>query len=280
MNIKILPYKLGSKTAKALASGLGAVRIHHQPKKSKYRGRTGDVIYNYGNGAKGFVWLKDSGVLLLNHPSAINRASSKTKAFEGVAGYLKGNKAVWKLPRFTTSKEEARGWINDGSVVYCRTLTRASEGRGIVVAHNVGELVSAPLYVEGITNIKREYRVHVFAGEVIDLVAKATESGKDDADMEIRNHNNGWVFVRDSVKVPDEVRKQLGKCAIETCKALGIDVAAVDIIRDTNNNVFMLEVNTAPGMEGTTLQKYSEALRKFCNKPTKLESQSAGGFYA
>ena len=44
-------------------------------------------------------------------------------------------------------------------------------------------------------------------------------------------------------------------------KALGLDFGAVDIIyNEAEDQHYVLEVNTAPGLEGTTLQKYTEAI--------------------
>lgn len=280
MSIKILPYKLGSKTAKALAREVGGIRIHHKANKSKYRGSSRDIIYNYGNASKGFSWLSRfiKNRRLLNHPDAIRKASSKVTAFQIVQQYLSKGKHQWYIPKFTTKRSEATTMAGSG-VVYCRTLTRASEGRGIVVAHNAGEVVSAPLYTEGLMNTKREYRAHVFNGEVIDLVAKATASGGENPNQEIRSHDNGWIFTRDAIKIPSDVKKIIIACAVETCETLGIDVAAVDILRTTDNKVYMLEVNTAPGMEGTTIKKYAKALVVFHDTIINHEPQSAGGFF-
>jgi glutathione synthase/RimK-type ligase-like ATP-grasp enzyme len=278
--IKILPYNSGSKTAKALAMRVGAIRLHHQPQKSKYKGRPEDVIYNYGNGSTQFSWLSLflKNKRILNDPRAIKIASSKLDAFRLLEDTIKKNKVAWFLPEFTTSKAQASTYTQQGQVVYCRTLTRASEGKGIVVAHNPAEVVSAPLYTVGL-EAKREYRAHVFNGEVIDLVAKANKKGDDTANQEIKSHKNGWVFTRNSVTIPDDVQKMIVNCAIETCEFLGIDVAAVDILRTKDNKIYMLEVNTAPGMEGTTLDKYATALLKFHKQVLASKPQTAGGYF-
>lgn len=271
MSIKILPYKLGSKTAKDLAAILGVPRLHHNPTKSKFRYNYADLVYNYGNGNTDFGWLKNiPSKYLLNHPRYVGVASNKIKAFQALQQAIeKGTYTDIAIPDWTVSKAVAIEWAKEGHVVYCRQLTRASQGKGIVVAHNQEEVVSAPLFTKGIMNVKREYRAHVFKGEVIDLVAKAVEAGtSEDACHEIKSHANGWVFVRDAVKIPDAVKVNLVNTAIEAVEALRLDVAAVDLIRDNENNILILEVNTAPGMEGTTLDKYAIALREYDVKKT------------
>jgi len=41
--------------------------------------------------------------------------------------------------------------------------------------------------------------------------------------------------------------------------ALGLDFGAVDIVYNENDNkAYVLEINTAPGLSGTTLEKYVE----------------------
>lgn len=265
MSVKILPYRLGSNTAKALADAFGTIRIHHDPTKSKFRGGTKHVVYNYGN-ASVADWMADiPSNLLLNHPTCVTIASNKVRAFQALQAAIDSDEySNLSIPEWTVSKPVAEGWIKDGGVVYCRQLTRASQGRGIVVAHTADQLVNAPLYTKGVASIKREYRAHVFDGEVIDLVAKAAQNGQgEDVNQEIKSHDNGWIFVRDAVAIPDAAKEKLVNTAIETVEALGLDVAAVDIIRDDSNNLFVLEVNTAPGMEGTTLNKYVTALKEY-----------------
>jgi len=152
----------------------------------------------------------------------------------------------------------------NNTFVYCRTLSRASQGRGIVVAKTRDELVNAPLYTRGI-ECKREYRIHMFKGEMIDLVAKCIPSRIDDLGSAepndlIRNHHFGWVFARDAVTIPDEIIGQLKEIGSATMSALGLDFGAIDVVRDFDNNIYVLEVNTAPGMEGTTISRYADAI--------------------
>jgi hypothetical protein len=144
-------------------------------------------------------------------------------------------------------------------IVYARTLTRANSGRGIVVVHPGDPVPLAPLYTVGIL-CKREYRVHVFQGVVIDLVAKCKRNGDTETGDYIRNHSRGYIFARNSVKIPDSVRSNLSSLAVSTISALGLDFGAVDIIRSTENKLYVLEVNTAPGLDGTTLRAYINAI--------------------
>jgi glutathione synthase/RimK-type ligase-like ATP-grasp enzyme len=120
-------------------------------------------------------------------------------------------------------------------------------------------LVNAPLYVK-YKKKRKEYRVHVFKGQVID-VAEKRRRRKDERpatfDGYVRNLANGWVFCRDSIVKPAD----LDGLAIAACAALGLDFGAVDVIwNEKENKCYVLEVNTAPGLQGTTLTNYTNAI--------------------
>lgn len=157
-------------------------------------------------------------------------------------------------PEFTRDVAVARSWIADGSSVMCRTLLRASEGRGIVVAETEDQLVRAALYTRYVKK-KEEYRVHVLNGEVIDIQIKRKRKGfEGDRDTKVRNLANGYVFCRDAITEPEGIRE----LAIKATRSLGYLLGAVDIAFNVrNNNLVVLEVNASPGMQGTTLEKYA-----------------------
>jgi glutathione synthase/RimK-type ligase-like ATP-grasp enzyme len=160
-------------------------------------------------------------------------------------------------PEFTTDRSVAAGWLRDGFCVVCRTLLRGSEGRGIVVAEREDQLVAAPLYTKYVKK-KKEFRVHVLNGQVIDVQEKRKRKEfTDERDTRIRNVANGYVFCRDGLSEPSGLRS----LALAANSALGYSLGAVDIAyNEHNNHCFVLEVNSTPGMEGTTLQKYADAI--------------------
>lgn len=160
-------------------------------------------------------------------------------------------------PERTSDINVAREWILAGDSVMCRTLLRASEGRGIVVADSVEQLVRAPLYTRYVKK-KEEYRVHVLNGEVIDVQMKRKKRGFDgDRDTKVRNLANGYVFCRDGIVEPPELRRM----AVAATTALGYQLGAVDIARNVRHDrLVVLEVNANPGMQGTTLENYANAI--------------------
>jgi len=157
----------------------------------------------------------------------------------------------------TDNRATALKWIEDGSVVICRKLLRSSEGKGIVVAETAEQLVNAPLYTKYVPK-KEEYRVHVLDGEVIDVQMKRKRRGfEDERNTRIRNLANGYVFCRDGINEPTELRS----LAIKATRSLGYKLGAVDIAYNVKkDNLVVLEVNANPGMQGTTLENYSDCI--------------------
>lgn len=193
-------------------------------------------------------------IQLINQFDAVNRAGNKLLAFQR----LQENPNV-RIPTFSTSQEDARRWLADNLVVVCRTSLRGHSGAGIVIATNLDELVEAPLYVQYVKKIS-EFRVHVFQGNVIDVQQKRRRSDYDgEPDTRVRNHHTGWVYCRSDIEEPADLRDM----AIAAVRALSLDFGAVDCIYNRHHNqTTVLEVNTAPGLEGTTLERYTEAFSR------------------
>ena len=197
----------------------------------------------------------------VNNHKQVSLASNKLRTFqelEKVDGI--------RIPEFTPSGPTAREWLVAGVAVVCRTKLTGHSGDGIVLANGKeASLPAAPLYVKYIKK-QKEFRIHVAFGEVIDVQEKRKR--KDLADnfetnYQVRNHHTGWVYCREDIQEPEEMRGM----AIATVRALGLDFGAVDVIwNEKANQCFVLEVNTAPGLEGTTVEKYAEAFVKELRK--------------
>ena len=250
----LLPYKMASVSAKRLAlqvSDLLGARVRRVRHDGLYTPHRRSLAINYGSS----VWPAWVCNRFLNHPSSVALASNKLNAFQ------RFSEEQISCPEWTTDRDVAASWntATNGTVVVCRTLLNSHSGRGIILWRGEGELPQAPLYVK-YKKKRHEYRVHVFMGDVIDVTQKkrvARERRPDSYDGYIRNHSNGWVFARDGIVVPDDA----GPLAVCACDSLGLDFGACDIVwNEHENKSYILEVNTAPGLEGTTLQRYATAV--------------------
>lgn len=246
--IFIHPYKAGSESAKALANAIGAKRL--RVKDSKFKAKAGRIVINWGCSKLPPEVMK---CRVINPPEAVATAANKLAAFEAML-----DKA--RIPEFTDDLNEAKGWIAAGYTTVCRTILNGNSGAGIVLAEKEEELVKAPLYVKYVPK-KQEYRIHVRNGEVVDVQRKARrkDTPDDQVNWKIRNHDNGFIFARTDVDCPEDVTTQ----AVEAVKAVGLDFGAVDVIfNDKEKRAYVLEINTAPGLSGTTLEGYAEAFLK------------------
>jgi glutathione synthase/RimK-type ligase-like ATP-grasp enzyme len=256
--VKIVPYKSGSKSAKNLSTALKALghTVHRVDRDSPtYHNRGSHVMINWGCSGMTIP----IGVRILNRPHAVGVASNKLLAFqvmqrEGVS-----------VPEFTTDTEEASNWFQDGAVILSRHKLSGHSGEGIVLSGDDISIMKdgreCPLYVKYIKK-QSEYRVHVFNGQVIDIQQKRKrqETPNEEVNYQIRNHQNGWVFCRDGIEEPQGIRE----LAISACRSLELDFGGVDIIYNVKSNqCYVLEVNTAIGMENTTVERYSDAINQY-----------------
>lgn len=239
--LKLFPYKLGSQSAKVLASTLNVKRV-----KPTYNARRRDVIINWGNSRISDIIRSEHD---LNKHEAIALACNKLKTFNKLNG-----SGFIHIPDYTTHKDEAESWLQEGHTVYCRQTLTGHSGNGIIITGPSDVLADVPLYTKA-TKHKHEYRVHVFKGKVLDVQMKKKRLGSAGGSG-IRNHSNGWIYARCDVAPPDELLSS----AVQAVNLLGLDFGAVDIghrLRD--NKFFVFEINTAPGLVGTTLIKYANA---------------------
>ncbi len=252
MTIRIDPYKAASKGAKALSQRTGILRA---TTKQVQKHRTFDTVLNWGNSERRFHDAR-----YINDPEAVTLASNKLRSAR------RFGEAYITQPPYTTDGRIAGEWHESGRGVCCRTLLRASGGRGLTYVRgrrrndrcSNGRLVEAPLYTQYIKKAD-EYRIHVFDGNVIDVQQKRKrqEVPNEEVNYQIRNACNGWVFCRDDVDCPES----LMGLAIRAVSVCGLDFGAVDIGYNRDKETgYVFEVNTAPGVEGTTLDKYFEAI--------------------
>lgn len=234
----ILPYKLSSASAKELAMALGIKRT------SRLLNRP-DVI-NWGCNDPSLTQTINTG-------PAVAETADKIAAFRMMAA------ANVPTVEWTTNHVQAQQWYDEGNTVYCRTLTKAFGGRGIVVANKEDgvALVRAPLYTKYFKN-KEEYRVHVgktAQGYVVIFAQQKKKRREEDVNFKIRNHENGWVFCTEGVDIPEPVRT----AALAALASSKLVFGAIDIgfrVRDGHAAVF--EINTAAGITGKTTAAYAE----------------------
>lgn len=174
-----------------------------------------------------------------------------------ITQFRKFHEAGVSAPQFATDITSCNAM--DCKRIVARKLISSSEGKGIEVFEKGAQPPRAPLYTEYIPK-KKEFRVHVYNAEVIDVAQKRKRHEHTaERDAFVRNTANGYVFCRDNLVEPDGLRT----VAVDAVKSLGRIQGAVDVIwHEKRDKCYVLEVNSRPGMEGTTLQKYADAIIK------------------
>lgn len=244
MSIKLYSYNPNSQGAIALANALGIRRIKHNG--SRYIPRRGDCVINWGATSPPNNLIP----FMFNSPNRVSVVVNKLHAYNMLANFT---------PDHTTDIELARQWCREGTAVVCRTVLNGQGGAGIVIANTEQALVQAPLYVK-YKKKSDEYRVHVFNGTVIALQRKARRNDAEKVNWQVRNHANGFIFQRHGFDIPQSVID----IALQVINISGLVFGAVDIIWNAREErAYVLEINTAPGLEGSTLEDYTRAFREY-----------------
>ena len=299
MPIRIRRIPKTSPTARDLVSALSATvpsRLLNL-ENSVWRGKPKDLLINWGSSEPIASHIRAH---VLNKPTAVALAADKLKTFE-ILSQIDGVNIpyyidpVQHLGSLTSALTELITTY-DIDTLLIRTTTTGSGGEGIHVLPNIK--VSAadfadcdPEYIEyeeymgylcyliyhdetwapifaqaklitGYFKAPDEYRVHVMFGQPIFAQRKSLRTDElrpETPNFIIRNHTNGFIFQQNNVSIPQDALNQ----SVKAVQALGLDFGAVDIRVNSNGRPCILEVNTAPGLSGTTLETYVNAFYIF-----------------
>lgn len=220
----LIPYSKRSQSYKKLL----ALGLNNHP----YQIRWGLVREPYGR-------FQD----VLNKPEAVSNATNKKTMLK-----ILDEKNIPTL-EWTDDQEVAK----EHTPIYCRTELCSSKGKGIIRAENPEEVVRAPLYTKALDGYE-EYRIHVLRGEV--FYAQKKLPRHENANTIIKNIKDYYFSKRDISRL----HPKLYEIPKNTIKALGLDFGAVDVLKK-GNDIRVLEVNTAPGLDNSTSRAYYKAFR-------------------
>jgi hypothetical protein len=176
------------------------------------------------------------------------------------------------IPDWTESRTQAQLMSDAGHKVVCRTVLTGHSGNGIIIVEPGQQVPQAPLYTK-YQKKTAEYRVHLGrlrGGGVgtIDFQRKVRDPDREPTDWNVRSHQNGFIYIRNSrdgtpLTMPDRVFE----AAREVFNASGLSFGAVDVIYHQSGTTepgraWVLEINTAPGLEGTTVTNYNNFIRE------------------
>lgn len=241
----IYPYNPDSESAKALSKALGVKRIKHTGKAIK--------VESFINWGASKIDREIEAAIIINNPKAVGVASDKLLSFR------KFKEAGVCIPEFTESQEEASKWLAEGFVVVARTKLRAHSGDGIIIIDPDCDnpVPNAKLYTKYIPK-SDEYRVHMYkngAAFFVQRKARNKDTPDEKVNWKVRNHGNGFIYANQDIKMQGQ-REAYDECR-KAIVALELDFGAVDIVYNRKKGkYYVLEVNTAPGLSGSTLEAY------------------------
>lgn len=271
MKIYVYPYKQGSASAKAIARELGGLVIKRKNSKFKKWNSDKVAIINWGSSS----WPSfDRCKFLFNEPNTVLDMGNKLTALHIFdESFLKP-----RIPGFTTEKEVVAQWLEEGLLVVARATLTGHSGEGIsILDPKISlDIPDAMCYTKYVKKAS-EYRVHFIdysdpSPSVSPFFIQKKVKRKDfegEVNFKIRSHANGFVFAHNDLDVPEDVIKQARSAFL----ASNLNFGAVDVIYNKKKGeAYVLEINTAPGLEGTTVKKYGDAFRTYLG----LNGQSEG----
>jgi hypothetical protein len=238
-----------------------SLRCRHITPKIRGRFNRPSVIINWGISNLGIN--ENFNGIIINHPDAIRTASNKLKTFTKISENAELSRY---LPLYTTYRNKLPTEFSDKEKWVCRTILTGSSGKGIIIAESANELVDAPLYVKYFPK-KYELRVHVINNKVVLLQQKRkltessrVERGISSTNKYIRNLDNGYIYSTDiceNILLNDYFLNEVRNFSIALLSHIGLDFGAIDIIISKRFDWKFLEINTAPGLQGNSINVYS-----------------------
>lgn len=256
MKTFIYPHNPKSLGARNLSEALDVRRISHI--KSSFKGGKDKTVINWGASE---VPSEVQKCVVLNSPGVLSNVIDKRKFFQLLEGKV-------SIPKWTSSLKIAMSWAEDGKEVLARSLLKGHSGRGIIFFDDDPDnkdFLKAGLFTQ-YKKKKEEFRLHFAFGEMIGYQKKVLRKTDDDGnpidpkriDFRVRSYKNGFIFQREDISLHDDVLEQ-SKKAFEVSN---LDFGAVDVIwNEQEGRAYILEINTAPGIEGTTVNEYEKAFR-------------------
>ena len=172
-------------------------------------------------------------------------------------------------------------------------------------------------YFQDVIDIKTEYRLHIINGALVYAQKKVKRDGDDEnakafveqqkekigviasknnkeldadtmeyvlgrlakehqkPDLIVRSNTRGWKFSRVTL---NNVNPKLTEEAIKALSATGLTFGAVDCAITADGEAYIIELNTGPGLDGSSLEAYVETLKALIEKtlnPPKAEKKVA-----
>lgn len=252
MSFWLLPYRNGSESCRLLKNSLGINSI--KLNGSLWKPYDHRWVINWGNTTHPLCEREDE-VNFINPPSKVEIAVNKFLTFKTLSDDV-------LMPYWTQNKEAVRDWLGHGKEVVARKVLNGYGGQGIqlLTEKDMDNIPDAPLYTMYVPK-KSEFRVHFIEGRgIVKLQRKARvlDVPEKFINWKIRNLGNGFIYalVED---MEDEHYYGLQSMVNIIHAKLGLSFFCADVIYNKlQDSFYLLEVNTAPGLNENTVETYRE----------------------
>jgi len=227
----VISPKVGHESALALATALNVP--YENPYETKKRDYTEyDFVFKYGFSKK------------IKANKVFNKAKSVEITKNKLTTLTLFKDTPYVVP-FTTEAFIAKTWINEG--VVARSLVDGHDGDGLSYCWTEEEFNKAPaLFWTKYIDHTHEFRVNIWKGKVVSIYEKQKENGF-------------FKFVlfqkgADNPQLVDIVNQVYAKTQIDFC--------GLDMLRDEEGKLYILELNSAPILFPYTLKKLKDLVLK------------------
>lgn len=220
------------------------------------------VSFPNGNSDSSHCWTRNSN-RQTKLKRAINLGCKKKLITQGCVNYnsefTQDKLAVWRAFDEQNIPHPEPLLVEDivrskNETVFLGRKNNSSRGRGIVkytrkewlekqLSDKKADRPEHDFYVEFL-EFKSEHRIHVLHGEIVCELNKVVEN----RDNFIHTAEQGCPL--ELGKIDHKEIELIKDYAIKSIKACKLDLGAVDIFIDTNDKIYILEVNSDPGMPG------------------------------
>jgi glutathione synthase/RimK-type ligase-like ATP-grasp enzyme len=245
MKLTLLYSGRSSKTGRDLLNKFKPLSTKAFRKRTNKRSNT-DVVLRWGSTEQ---FSKLNSRLELNTLEAVTNASNKRMMMAKlVAANIPTPKVLFDL----SDPEIVDDFRNDAGFFYVR-------GSNQEVRYD-DTLKSGDLYItKPLENKRREYRVHVFNGEVIAIYEKVPN---EEGTVIFKAHN--CSFQLRTIEAC-RLRPEDYQVCINAVNSLGLLFGGVDLLRDKDQQVFVSEVNSAPALNSTNIDRYVSKITEYIN---------------
>jgi len=256
------------------------------------------IVIGWGTKIKENIGSLGKNVKVLNHPDQIRANRNKFKALQlmreagnvpvadfytvddvnnhmdqlplvGRRNYHQGGKGFW----LCLTKDHVRRAVNEGAQYFQKYIPIKDEyrlhmfdGKCIYAAKKVerGNMKEAFIeqQKEKARNAAERKGMQIDDTTLDFLLSRLSEEQQEHPDHIVKSNTRGWKFSK--VKTP---KKALVDACTSALSAIKLDFGAVDCCIDEDGNPWIIEVNTGPGLKGSSLEAWTKA---FDEKPKEL----------